>query len=52
MQTPTAADHAGMPEPEAHWIKSSFSFSNGNCVEVARPRPARRSSTRCAAPAR
>jgi hypothetical protein len=36
MQTPAAADHAGMPEPEAQWIKSSFSFSNGNCVEVGR----------------
>jgi len=21
--------------PDSHWIKSSLSFSNGNCVEVA-----------------
>jgi hypothetical protein len=23
------------PGSDAHWIKSSLSFSNGNCVEVA-----------------
>ena len=23
------------PDPATHWIKSSLSFSNGNCVEVA-----------------
>jgi len=22
-------------DPDSHWIKSSLSFSNGNCVEVA-----------------
>ena len=25
----------GEPGPESSWIKSSLSFSNGNCVEVA-----------------
>ena len=25
----------GRPETNSHWIKSSLSFSNGNCVEVA-----------------
>ena len=25
------------PDPARHWIKSSLSFSNGNCVEVANP---------------
>lgn len=24
-----------MPEADASWVKSSFSMSNGNCVEVA-----------------
>jgi hypothetical protein len=23
--------------PDPHWRKSSFSFSNGNCLEVATP---------------
>jgi hypothetical protein len=23
------------PAEDAHWVKSSFSFSNGNCTEVA-----------------
>ena len=31
MDTPAAAGHAGI----LHWVKSSLSFSNGNCVEVA-----------------
>jgi hypothetical protein len=35
MATPPAADHAGTPSPEPAWVKSSLSFSNGNCVEVA-----------------
>ena len=26
-------------DPDSHWIKSSLSFSNGNCVEVARNLP-------------
>jgi hypothetical protein len=25
----------GMPDSGTCWVKSSFSFSNGNCVEVA-----------------
>jgi Domain of unknown function (DUF397) len=28
-------DSPGGLGSESHWIKSSFSFSNGNCVEVA-----------------
>jgi Domain of unknown function (DUF397) len=36
MQTPAALDRAGISEPDAQWVKSSLSFSNGNCVEVAR----------------
>jgi hypothetical protein len=35
MTTPPAADHAGMPGPDPHWVKSSLSFANGNCVEAA-----------------
>jgi Domain of unknown function (DUF397) len=35
MTTPPAADHAPMPGPDPHWVKSSLSFVNGNCVEVA-----------------
>jgi hypothetical protein len=31
-----AAGHSGTPGPDAHWLKSSLSFSNGNCVEAAR----------------
>lgn len=31
MDTPAAVGHAGI----LHWVKSSLSFSNGNCVEVA-----------------
>jgi hypothetical protein len=23
------------PTPASHWVKSSLSFANGNCVEVA-----------------
>jgi hypothetical protein len=33
MNTPPAADRPGTPQPGA-WVKSSASFSNGNCVEV------------------
>lgn len=25
----------GRPRPGPYWVKSSFSYSNGNCVEVA-----------------
>jgi hypothetical protein len=28
-------DGPGRSAPDSHWIKSSLSFSNGNCVEVA-----------------
>lgn len=28
--------HPSAPEPAARWIKSSLSFANGDCVEVAR----------------
>ena len=31
----TLGDHPGGLGSELHWIKSSLSFSNGNCVEVA-----------------
>ena len=31
----TLGQNSGGLWPEAHWIKSSLSFSNGNCVEVA-----------------
>ena len=36
MHTPAVSDRRGIPEPDPHWVKSSRSFSNGNCVEVAR----------------
>lgn len=26
---------APVPPSDAHWVKSSLSFSNGNCLEVA-----------------
>ena len=31
----TPSGHPGGPGPGPHWTKSSLSFSNGNCVEVA-----------------
>jgi hypothetical protein len=31
----TLAGNPGGLGSESHWIKSSLSFSNGNCVEVA-----------------
>ena len=34
MEGPTFGDRAGR-QGSARWIKSSLSFSNGNCVEVA-----------------
>lgn len=27
--------HSGRPGGDPHWVKSSLSFSNSNCVEVA-----------------
>ena len=35
MRTLAPGDGPGRPGPHSHWIKSSLSFSNGNCVEVA-----------------
>ncbi len=31
----TPGGRPGRPGSDSHWIKSSLSFSNGNCVEVA-----------------
>jgi hypothetical protein len=31
----TLTSDPGTPTPSASWVKSSFSFANGNCVEVA-----------------
>jgi Domain of unknown function (DUF397) len=31
----TRGDRAGQPVSQSKWVKSSLSFSNGNCVEVA-----------------
>jgi hypothetical protein len=28
-------ERSGRADSDSHWIKSSLSFSNGNCVEVA-----------------
>ena len=35
MERPTLGDRSGRPGGNPHWVKSSLSFSNGNCVEVA-----------------
>jgi len=35
MERLTPEDAEGRPGSEISWIKSSLSFSNGNCVEVA-----------------
>ena len=35
MRTLARGDGPGGSGPAPHWIKSSLSFSNGNCVEVA-----------------
>ncbi|HUZ55516.1 MAG TPA: DUF397 domain-containing protein [Streptosporangiaceae bacterium] len=35
MRTLAPGDSPGRSDPDSHWIKSSLSFSNGNCVEVA-----------------
>ena len=35
MTTLARGDGPGRSGPDSHWIKSSLSFSNGNCVEVA-----------------
>jgi len=35
MGRPTLGDRSGRPGSDPYWVKSSLSFSNGNCVEVA-----------------
>ena len=35
MVRPTLGEGSGRPGSDTHWVKSSLSFSNGNCVEVA-----------------
>jgi Domain of unknown function (DUF397) len=35
MDRPTPGDSSEMPPSGPDWVKSSLSFANGNCVEVA-----------------
>ena len=35
MGQPTLGNPVEKPDSGAYWVKSSLSFSNGNCVEVA-----------------
>ena len=35
MGTVTTEGQPGRPGSDPHWVKSSLSYSNGNCVEVA-----------------
>ena len=35
MGTVTTERQPGGPGSDPHWVKSSLSYSNGNCVEVA-----------------
>jgi hypothetical protein len=35
MSRPTLGDRSGRPGGDPYWVKSSLSFSNGNCLEVA-----------------
>jgi hypothetical protein len=35
MGRPTLVSHSEKPGPGSYWVKSSRSFANGNCVEVA-----------------
>ena len=35
MEGLTLGGHPGRPGSDSYWIKSSLSFSNSNCVEVA-----------------
>jgi Domain of unknown function (DUF397) len=35
MGRPTLGDRSGRPGSDSYWVKSSLSFSNSNCVEVA-----------------
>ena len=34
MEKPANEDPSRRPRPGSRWVKSSLSFSNGNCVEV------------------
>jgi Domain of unknown function (DUF397) len=36
MSSCTAREDLATPDPGPRWIKSSLSYSNGNCVQVAR----------------
>jgi hypothetical protein len=36
MSSCTAGENPGTPDSGLRWIKSSLSFSNSNCVQVAR----------------
>ena len=35
MGQPTLGNRSGRPGGDPYWVKSSLSFSNSNCVEVA-----------------
>jgi Domain of unknown function (DUF397) len=35
VERPAHGDHSGRPDANPKWVKSSLSYSNGNCVEVA-----------------
>jgi uncharacterized protein DUF397 len=35
MERLTSEGRPGRPGSDSYWVKSSLSFSNGNCVEVA-----------------
>ncbi len=35
MERPSVGNRPGRPGADSYWIKSSLSFSNSNCVEVA-----------------
>ena len=35
VERPTFGSSPETPDSSPRWVKSSFSFSNGNCVEVA-----------------
>ena len=35
MGRPTVGNSPGKPDSGPYWVKSSLSFANGNCVEVA-----------------
>jgi hypothetical protein len=35
VERPAHGGHSGRPDANPKWVKSSLSYSNGNCVEVA-----------------